>query len=487
MNQTKHIVIVGGGITGLTAAYYIQKSVREQGLPFTISLLEGSDRLGGKIQTELVDGFVLEKGPDSFLARKHAIIDLTLELGLEDQLVGTNPKARKNYILYRKRLHLMPPGLMLGIPTQMGPFVKTGLISPIGKLRAGLDLVIPARREDGDESLGGFLQRRLGKEVAENIAEPLLSGIYAGDTQVLSLDATFPQFKAIEQKYGSIIKGMLMTRKAGVGAQAPSLNLPAAARQSMFLNYKTGLKTLVDKLVSTLDGVHIQTNRSVDHIIRDGEQYRVLTADQKEVKADSIILATPAYITQLILRDMESSQLLANTTYVSVANVYLAFHRADLTYPMDAAGFVIPRKEGRKITACTWTTTKWTHTSPEDKVLLRCYVGHSRDQSKVELSDEDMVAMVQSEMKDIMGVTATPIFHRITRWKKSMPQYQVGHLQRLKQIRQDLKTLRPGVFLAGAGYQGVGVPDCIQQGKEAAMHVMEYISSATAEREKAPV
>lgn len=485
MNHTKHIVIVGGGITGLTAAYYVQKSVREQGLPYTISLIEGSERLGGKIQTELVDGFVIEKGPDSFLARKQAIIDLSLELGLEDQLVGTNPKARKNYILHHNRLHLMPPGLMLGIPTQLGPFVKTGLISPIGKLRAAFDLVLPPRREEGDESLGGFLQRRMGREVAENIAEPLLSGIYAGDTQVLSLDATFPQFKAVEQKYGSIIKGMLMSRKAGVGAQSPALNLPAAAKQSMFLNYKTGLNTLVDKLISTLDGVHLQTHQSVDQITCDGKQYRVIMADQNEVKADSLILATPAYVTKNLLRDLESSDLLAKTTYVSVANVYLAYHRTDLKYPMDAAGFVVPRNEGRKITACTWTSTKWTHTSPDDKVLLRCYVGHSKDQSKVDLSDEELVAMVQSEMKDIMGVTATPLFYRITRWKQSMPQYQVGHLERLKQIRQDLKENRPGVFLAGAGYQGVGIPDCIQQGRDTAKQVVDYLTAT--EKEKAPV
>ncbi len=485
MDDTKHILIVGGGITGLTAAYYMQKSVREQGLPYTISLIEGSERLGGKIQTELVDGFVIEKGPDSFLARKQAIIDLTLELGLVDQLVGTNPKARKNYIFYRNRLHLMPPGLILGIPTQMGPFVKTGLISPMGKLRAALDLLIPSRKEEGDEALGAFLQRRLGKEVAENIAEPLLSGIYAGDTQVLSLDATFPQFKAIETKYGSIIKGMLMSRKAGVGAQTPALNLPAVAKQSMFLNYKNGLGTLVNKLITALDGVHIHTKLSVNQIIRDEKQYRVIMADQREVKADSIILATPAYVTKSLLRDMESSQLLANTTYVSVANVVLAFNRADLDYPLDASGFVIPRNEGRSMTACTWTSSKWTHSSPSDKVLLRCYVGHSKDQSKVNLSDGEMVAMVQKEIKEIMGVTANPIFYRITRWENSMPQYQVGHLQRLKQIRQDLAAFRPGVFLAGAGYQGVGIPDCIQQGKDAVQQVMEYVSAV--ETKKAPV
>lgn len=477
MENKRHILIVGGGITGLTAAYYIQKEVKEKGLPYVITLVEKSPKLGGKIQTEAENGFVIEKGPDSFLARKQAIIDLTMELGLEDQLVGTNPGARKNYILYKNKLHLMPPGLMLGIPTQFGPFVKTGLISPLGKLRAGLDLIIPAKKEDTDESLGGFLQRRLGREVAENIAEPLLSGIYAGDTEVLSLDATFPQFKAVEKKYGSIIKGMIGTRKAGVGAKQPQLNLPPVAKQSMFLTFKKGLYTLIDRLHASLDQVHILTNQEVTDLSLDEQGYRVILKDQSQLSVDAVILATPTFATKQILKDLESAPLLDQTTYVSVANVVLAYNREELDYPLDASGFVIPRKEGRNITACTWTSSKWLHASPGDKVLFRCYIGHSHEQELVELPEQELVELVRKDLSSIMGVRATPIFHRVTKWSKSMPQYRVGHLERLGNLQGEIESKRPGVFLAGAGYHGVGIPDCIQQGKDAAKQVCLYVQS----------
>lgn len=471
----KRILVVGGGITGLTAAYYLQKEIKDKNLPYSITLVEKTDRLGGKIATEVKDGFVIEKGPDSFLARKQAIIDLTLELGMEDQLVGTNPRARKNYILYRNKLHIMPPGLILGIPTKVGPFIKTGLISPLGKLRAAMDLLIPAKKEDDDESLGGFLQRRLGKEVAENIAEPLLSGIYAGDTQTLSLDATFPQFKAVEKKYGSIVKGMMGSRRAGVGAKQPQLNLPPVAKESMFLTFRTGLQTLVKRLVESLDLVHIEMNQMIADCSFEGKQYRVNLQDDREFLADAIILATPTYETKGLLRDLETASLLDDITYVSVANVVLGYHRRDLEYPLDASGFVVPRKEGRNITACTWTSSKWLHTSPEDQVLFRCYIGHTQEQDLVDLPDEELVKVVQKDLSSIMGVKAAPLFYKVTKWIDAMPQYRVGHLERLKEIRKELELFRPGLFLAGSGYSGVGIPDCIQQGKDAASQLIQHL------------
>jgi len=471
----KHILVVGGGITGLTSAYYLQKEIKEKNLPYSITLIEKSDRLGGKISTEVLDGFVIEKGPDSFLARKQAIIDLSLELGLEDQLVGTNPRARKNYILYRNKLHIMPPGLILGIPTKLGPFIKTGLISPLGKLRAAMDLVIPAKKEEDDESLGGFLQRRLGKEVAENIAEPLLSGIYAGDTQNLSLNATFPQFKAVERKYGSIVKGMIGSRKAGMGARQPQLNVPPVAKQSMFLTFKNGLQTLVERLVNSLDLVQIEKNQAIKDFFLDEHGYRIILHDKRELKADAIILATPTYATKELLKDLDTASLLEEITYVSVANVVLGYRREDLEYPLDASGFVVPRKEGRNITACTWTSSKWLHTSPEDQVLFRCYIGNSHEQDLVDLPDEELVKVVQKDLLSIMGVKATPLFRRVTKWIDAMPQYRVGHLERLNKLRKELESMRPGLFLAGSGYFGVGIPDCIQQGKDAANQLIRHL------------
>lgn len=485
MNQSeKRILVLGGGITGLTTAYYLQKQLKKQDSPYSVTVLEQSNHWGGKINTERVDGFVIERGPDSFLGRKQAIIDLSLELGLEGEFVGTNPAARKNFIFHDKKLHLMPPGLILGVPTQMGPFVQTGLISPLGKLRAAMDLFIPAKKDQSDESLGAFLQRRLGRAVAENIAEPLLSGIYAGDTSVLSLKATFPQFMQIEQKYGSLIKGMMLSRKPGAtpgtGA-APSSKVPDIAKKSMFLSYRKGLLTLVERLVHVLTelGVELQLNQTVQKVVRDKDQYHVQTARGKQWTADALVFATPAYVTRQLLEDVKGAEKLADIPYVSVANVALAFDKKTINHPLDASGFVIPRNEGRKITACTWTSSKWLHTSPEDKVLLRCYVGHSRNQSMVEHSDEELLADVLGEVKDIMGITAKPNFYRVTRWRKAMPQYLVGHLDRLQQIRALLEKERPGIYIAGAGFQGVGIPDCIQQGKDTAKIVIDYIETSS--------
>ncbi|RXT04126.1 protoporphyrinogen oxidase [Ammoniphilus sp. CFH 90114] len=477
MDKQKHIMVVGGGITGLTAAYYLQKQVKEKQYPISITLVEKSHSLGGKIQTEHTDGFVIEKGPDSFLARKPAIMNLIAELGLQDELVGTNPAARKNYILHQNRLHLMPPGLILGIPTQITPFVRTGLISPLGKARAAMDLLIPSRKEEGDESLGGFLQRRLGREVAENIAEPLLSGIYAGDTQMLSLDATFPQFKSIEKKYGSIIKGMLLSRKSGAASPQPQLDLPPGIKNSMFLTFRNGLVTLIDAMIRELDQVTIRTNDTVSEVIphEGGGQYTIHTQSGEEILTDAIVLATPAFVTKGILKDIDMSEALSQTPYVSVANVALAYDRKDIEHPLDASGFVVPRKEGRSITACTWTSSKWLQSSPHDKVLLRCYIGHSRDQSHVEWSDEELLHRVKKDLKEILDLGAAPIFHKITRWKNSMPQYRVHHLDRLHQVRAELEVKRPGIYLAGAGYEGVGIPDCIGQGKMAAVKLMDHL------------
>jgi protoporphyrinogen/coproporphyrinogen III oxidase len=474
----KSIYIVGGGITGLTSAYYLQKKIMEENLPYRVTIVEQSGRLGGKIQTDYVNGFTIEKGPDSFLAKKGAILELVRELGLEQELVGTNQQFKNNYILHRDRLHLMPPGLLLGIPTQVMPFVKTGLISPMGKLRAALDLVIPAKRDMEDEALGSFLKRRLGREVAENIAEPLLSGIYAGDTESLSLAATFPQFQEIERKHGSLIKGMLSARRAPAPAATAAVDLPPALRRSMFLSFKKGLATLVARLVEELDQVTIRLNQGVQRIMPVyGGGYLVEMTNDTVQKADVVILATPAYATQQMLQDVDETGLLLDIPYVSVLNIALSYHRQEIDYPLEGYGFVVPRKEGHILTACTWTSTKWPNTAPAENVLLRCYIGHAQDQSKIGESDERLVQQTREELKQLLGISARPLFARVSRWKSSMPQYQVGHKGRLQQVRAALEQQRPGVYLAGSGYDGVGIPDCITQGKEAAEQVYQFLAT----------
>lgn len=475
------IVIIGGGISGLSSAFYLQREAERLGKELSLTIVDAAPVFGGKINTLHRDGFVIEKGPDSFLARKLAMYDLAKELGLENELTATNPGAKKTYILHGRKLHPMPPGLVLGVPTEIAPFVKTGLLSWGGKLRALLDLVLPVRKEQGDESLGGFLERRVGTQVMRRIAEPLLAGIYAGDLKKLSLQATFPQFAASERKHGSLIRGMQHNRKAGAAAGA----LPAAAKGGTFLTFKGGLSTLVNALDEALKGTERRLGTKVTEIRKsgglsspadgpagDGARYEVVLDSGETLPAEKIVMTAPAYNASELLGPLADCSELSGVNYVSVANVVMAFEKASFGLDFDGSGFVVPRSEGLHITACTWTSSKWLHTSPEDKVLLRCYVGRAGDEDVVSLPDDELIRTVRKDIKDTMGITAEPIFTEVTRLYRSMPQYPVGHVENMKRLRERLARELPGVWVTGAAFDGVGLPDCIRQGKEAAQRLL---------------
>lgn len=501
------IVIIGGGISGLSSAFYLQREAQRQNRRIKVTIVEEAPALGGKINTLKKDGFVIEKGPDSFLARKQPIIDLAKELGMEQQLTATNPAAGKTYILHQKKLHAMPPGLVLGVPTEIAPFVRSSLISWRGKFRALLDLVLPARPASADESLGGFLERRVGTEMMRRIAEPLLAGIYAGDLKKLSLQATFPQFAESERKYGSLIRGMLSNRKATAAAAK------GKAKGSTFLTFKGGLSSMVEALDLAMPEVErclgvkvaaIKRNRTLN-IDAEGtateavgdlprsnkpigetgskaiggcgkEQlkppYCVMLANGEMLDADYVVVTTQAFAAADLLEPLVDVSELRRIRYVSVANVVMAFDKSTFGIEFDGSGFVTPRSEGLGITACTWTSSKWLHSSPADKVLLRCYVGHSEDQETVKLPDNELIAAVRRDIKTTMGITAEPEFTEITRLNRSMPQYPVGHVQNQKTLRERLSRELPGVWITGAAFDGVGLPDCIRQGKEAAAAIL---------------
>lgn len=462
------IVIIGGGISGLSSAFYVQREAERQGKEIAITIVEGAQTFGGKINTLRRDGFVIEKGPDSFLARKLAIVNLAKELGLEDELTATNPAAKKTYIMHRKKLYPMPPGLVLGIPTEIMPFARTGLLSWGGKLRALMDLVLPAKPAEGDESLGGFLERRVGTEVMRRIAEPLLAGIYAGDLKKLSLRATFPQFGESERKFGSLIRGMQHNRKAAAA------NAAAAAKGSTFLTFRGGLSSLVETLIKSLEnsGVELRSGVKAERLDKLEQGYSVVLASGESLQADRIIVTAPAFAAADLLAPHTEVGELRGIRYVSVANVVMAFDKRTFGLDFDGSGFVVPRSEGLHITACTWTSSKWLHSSPEDKVLLRCYVGHSEDQESVKLPDDQLLAAVRRDIRETMGITAEPLFTEITRLNHSMPQYPVGHVSRMNALRERLAEQLPGVWVTGAAFDGVGLPDCIRQGKEAAQAVL---------------
>lgn len=470
----KKVVIAGGGITGLSAAHYVKKLLDERNVDAELVVVENSERLGGKVRTLHRDGFVIEQGPDSFLARKLPIIELTRELGLEGELVGTNPAANKTYILHNGGLHGMPKGLLLGIPTDLDAFLQTELVSPECKERVKQELELPGSGNEADESIGGFVERRLGRELLTHVAEPILAGIYAGDTYKLSLHATFPQFQQAELKFGSVIRGMAASRTSAPPPSPMSLAIPEAYRSSMFLSYRQGLETLLDGLRKALDGVtHIRD--SVIGVEHTNGRCAVMTEQQGIIEADAVIVTVPGYTASQLLGSIPEAKWLGDMEYVSVANVVFAYDRGELTHPLDGSGFVIPRKEGRFITACTWTSSKWLHTAPEGKALLRCYVGRSGEQDWMKLSDDEIISRVKNELAELMGIEAEPLFVELTRLNRSMPQYPVGHLESIQRLRERLHNDFPGLYVTGAAFEGVGLPDCIRQAKEAAESAASHL------------
>ncbi|GGF69608.1 protoporphyrinogen oxidase [Paenibacillus albidus] len=467
---SRRVVIIGGGLSGLSAAFYVRKYYKLAGVTADIVIVEKDKALGGKIETLHRDGFVIEKGPDSFLARKTAMSDLAKELELDHELVTTNPNAKKTYILQRDKLHPMPAGLVLGIPTELKPFLKSGLVSFGGKMRAMMDFVLPPRRSTEDESLGDLIERRLGPEVLENMTEPLLAGIYAGDMRKISLQATFPQFGEVERQYGSLIRGMTTGRKP--------VETHTGTKKSAFLTFRKGLQSLVHGLIHELHDVEQRTEAAAVSIAalkpgssggnaleRGTSRYEVELDNRERLAADDIYVTTPNFAAAELLRPHVDVAALDAVNYVSVANVVLAFPKREINTEYDGSGFLVPRKEGRNITACTWTSTKWLHTSPDDKVLLRCYVGRAGDEQNVQLPDDALEELVRKDLREIMGITAKPLFTEITRLTHSMPQYPVGHPAAIARLRGALEQVLPGVYAFGAGYDGIGMPDCIKQAK----------------------
>jgi oxygen-dependent protoporphyrinogen oxidase len=469
----KRLVVVGGGIAGLATAYTAQKLAREQGADVAIALVERDDRLGGKISTDRVDGFVIEGGPDSFITQKPWALELCRELGLEDRLIGTNDAQRTTFVLRKGKLRKMPDGLMMIVPTRFMPFVTSDLISWPGKLRMGMDLFLPRRTDDGDESLAHFIRRRLGNEALEVLAEPLMGGIHVADAEILSLQATFPRFIDTERKYGSLTRGMIAARKAAQAHEA-AFKANGHPKMSMFTTLRGGLRELVDAIAAALDGVEVLTGCAVAALDCDGDGYTLRLDDGRTLAADAVVLAAPAYASAALLCSVqpELADMLDAVKYVSTATVSLGFDADGFEHPLDGFGFVIPRQEPTRLLACTWTSTKFPQRATPGTVLLRAFIGGPRREELVDLDDEALVRLVRDELRTIMGIHAAPTVARVFRWHRANPQYEVGHLERVDQMDA---LCPPGVLLAGSAYRGVGLPDCIHQGQRAARAALGYL------------
>lgn len=480
------IVIIGGGIAGLSAAYYAVKKSKEQGLPVNITLIESDSRWGGKITTDRAtfdDGqFIIEGGPDTFLATKPYATALCKELGLGERLHGTNPTKKNTYVLNRNRLLPLPDGLAMMIPTNIQAILKTKLVSWFGKARMGFDFVQPAKAVNGDESLGAFVSRRLGREAYENLIEPLMSGIYAGDGDALSLASTFPYLRDLEIKYGSLARGALEMRKKSAGVQSlPTLHRRRESSDSVpgsrsaFLTPTTGLAEIVEALVAHLQSADLRLNTNALRITNYESRYQVELENGSSLDSDSVILATPAFVSGTLLAsfDPELASVLKSIPYASTATVSLAYRRSDLTRELDGYGYVIPRREGRKALACTWTSTKFPHRAPDGYALIRVFVG--RAGQDIPWNENDLLELAKEELNLTLGIKAEPLLSRVFMWDKAMPQYNLGHPEKLAQIDSALEKY-PGLALAGNGYRGIGIPDCIHSGELAVKKVARDLS-----------
>ncbi|MCL6452556.1 MAG: protoporphyrinogen oxidase [Alicyclobacillus sp.] len=468
------VAVIGGGITGLAAAFALQQAAGQSG-GLRCVVLEQSERWGGKIRTDREDGLVMEFGPDSLLARKPAGMELIRQLGLESEVVHMNPSAGRTYMLYRGQLVDMPQPTHMGVPASLRAIWNTPLVSERGKLRAMLDLALPRTTvPEVDHSLGAMLRRRLGDEWVTQVCEPLMAGISASKLDDLSALSTFPQFAAMEQRDRSLIIGAHRLR----GAAAPG----TAGQRSAFITLKGGLQSLVEQLYHQLhDWAELRTATSVQHLGRRAGGYELTlgtTAGPERLLADAVIVTVPAYAAgQLLCPLSDKAASLSAIRYVSTATVVLG-------YPPDAlagrtgSGFLVPRTESVTITASTWTSNKWPHTVGDDRVLIRCYVGRSGQQESLQLDDATLASTVAEELQEVVGLQARPWFSRVARWERAMPQFEVGHRNLVADVETHLATDAPGVYLAGAGFHGIGIPDCIESGRRAAERVLTFLQGA---------
>lgn len=467
----RRVIVAGGGITGLTVAYRLLSARSDaSGRAIEVTLLEAGPRLGGNIRTERRDGFVIDGGPDAWVMAKPHASALCRELGLGDRLVGTVERNRKVFVRRRGELHPLPEGLVLTVPTRVLPFARTPLLSWSAKARMALEPVLPRRRGGGDESIAHFIRRRLGDEALEQLAEPLLGGIYAGDVGALSIRSTFPQLADLEAKHGSMIVGALAQRRARGAARG-------GAPPSVFHSLLGGVGELVEALIQAIEraGGELRTSAPVVAVApcapnpSGGPRFAVQVGQGATLLADDVVIATPAHAAADALSglDLNIGASLRLVPYLSTATVLLGYRRADIAHPLDAVGLIVPQAEGRRALAATFVSSKWPGRAPDDKALLRVFLGGHRDPGILALSDNALEALACDELAALLGVRARPLITGVFRFERANAQPVVGHAERIRALRGQAARY-PGLHFAGAAFDGVGIPDCVRQATEVA-------------------
>lgn len=490
------VAIVGGGITGLAAAYQLAKRCREAEKPAEIVLYEAQPRLGGKVLTVRRDGLIMEGGPDSFIVRKPWMKELCVELGLEENLLSFFEGSLPTWMRYRGKLRKLPAGLAMGVPRSPWELLTTDLLSWRGKVRVLLERYIPPRREEADETIAQFARRRLGKEAAERAMEPVLASVYGGEAERLSILATYPSLRELERRYGSLWAGMRKTRGRGAQARRKAGEGPGAEPVPAFQTLASGLETVIEALREKASGVRFETGREVVACEAVSEEsppgdpdmqerpagsadasrpgrYALKFADGSAEVFDRVILATPANQAARILAQIapEAADELRAIPYSSLVSVYLAYRRSEVAHPLFGTGYLsVAESKDNPVRGTTWVSSKWPHCADPQTVLIRCHMGRIGGLAPIECDDELVIREARAELRRVLGIEAEPTAVHVFRWRDAFPQYLVGHLHRVAAIE---RALPPGVWVTGAALRGLGLPDCVRQGRAAADHVFE--------------
>jgi len=470
----RRVAVIGGGISGLAAAYRLRELAATREFPLEVDLLERGARCGGALETIRRDGFVIETGADSFLSEKPAAAELARRIGLGAELIPTREIYGKTFVVRAGRLVEVPAGFMMLATAHFGPVFLSPLFSPIGKLRMAMEPFIATRTSSDDESLESFVTRRLGREVLDRVAQALAGGIYTADPKRLSTIATIPRFVEMERRHGSLFKGLRAAERARGAARSPAAS---GARWSLFQSFKNGMATLPETIAARLGG-SIRTGAEVIGMAPTARGWRLGLAAGDSIDADAVICAAPAFAAARIVSPLEpaAAKLLGQISYASAATVNLTFRESDFDGPPRAFGFVVPAIEHRRIIAASFSSFKFEGRAPAGAILARAFIGGELHREMMELSDDEMVATVRDEFRDLLGVSAAPGIAVVRRWPNAMPQYDVGHLARVAEIERLVAPI-PAFAIAGAAYRGVGSPDCVRSGEAAADAIFATLST----------
>jgi len=470
----KKIAVIGGGISGLATAHRLSELDSQA----SVTLFEQADRLGGVLHTYRSDGFLFEWGADNFITNVPWALDLCRRIGFQEELIETDDQHRGAFVVRKGSLHRIPQGFIIMAPSRIWPVVSTPILGPLAKLRMAAEFFVPRRDDDADESLASFVIRRFGRQTYDRLVQPLIGGIYTGDPSRLSLQATMPRFREMERKHGSLIRAVMRQARSASKAERSS----SGGRYSLFVAPRDGISSMLQAIAKRLPADSLRLNTPVSGLqpLDDGRWQVSLANDRGGPhRFDAVVVATPAQAAAGLVKSIDAglASQLAGIHHSGCCIVSLAYERDQVAHPMDGFGFVVPAGEKRRIISGSFSSVKYPGRAPEGKVLIRVFIGGALQAELVDLPDDQLTRIATEELAELMGVRGKPLLSRIARMPASMPQYYVGHKQRVQEIAQRAEQAG-GLFLTGNAFQGVGIPFCIHGGEKTAQRVLEYLGAS---------